>query len=110
MRTPIAYGVAGGMVGALLVAGLTAASAPQVQEDSIKVYLEQLEAYIKSELSKDVKPARYQLQSFSIDRTHWHYMLDTATGELFRLEQGQSPQRSKWVSQAPPIPQFEASE
>ncbi|MFQ6674134.1 MAG: hypothetical protein ACE5GH_05040 [Fidelibacterota bacterium] len=67
------------------------------QDDSIKVYLDRLETLIREEISKNVSTGRFELQSFSIDRTHWHYMLDTATGELYRMELGRTPDRSNWI-------------
>lgn len=73
---------------------VTAASSPQ--EDSIKVYLSQLEEFLRGEMSKSTTAGRFQLQSFSIDRTHWHYMMDTATGKLYRMELGRTPDRSEW--------------
>ena len=53
--------------------------------------------YVKGQLDKDKAAGRFQLQSFQIERTHWHYMLDTATGQLFRLEPSRTPGNSKWV-------------
>ncbi|MCH7732731.1 MAG: hypothetical protein IIB44_09490 [Candidatus Marinimicrobia bacterium] len=71
--------------------------AKPAEEDSIKMYLEQLESFLRTELAKSEIRGRYQLQSFSIDRTHWHYMLDTASGELYRMELGRTPDRSEWI-------------
>ena len=90
----------------LLTAGLmticltvvTTASSPQ--EDSIKVYLSQLEQFLRGEMSKSTTTGRFQLQSFNIDRTHWHYMMDTATGKLYRMELGRTPDRSEWILMA----------
>ena len=73
---------------------VTAAAPPQ--DDSIKVYLSQLEEFLRGEMSKSTTAGRFQLQSFSIDRTHWHYMMDTATGKLYRMELGRTPDRSEW--------------
>jgi len=66
------------------------------QNDSIKVYLSQLEDFIRNEISSSATIGRFQLQSFNIDRTHWHYMLDTSTGKLYRMELGRTPDRSEW--------------
>ncbi|MFQ6676509.1 MAG: hypothetical protein ACE5LH_09245 [Fidelibacterota bacterium] len=70
---------------------------PAVQEDSIKIYMDRLENVIREEIAKNITAGRFQLQSFSIERTHWHYMLDTSTGELYRMELGRTPDRSEWV-------------
>ena len=64
--------------------------------DSIKVYLGQLEDFIRNEIASSTTIGRFQLQSFNIDRTHWHYMLDTSTGKLYRMELGRTPDRSEW--------------
>ena len=66
------------------------------QNDSIKVYLSQFEDFIRNEISNSSTTGRFQLQSFNIDRTHWHYMLDTSTGKLYRMELGRTPDRSEW--------------
>ena len=71
--------------------------AQPVEEDSIKYYVNRLESLLKSEIEKNRENGRYQLQSFAVDRTHWHYILDTATGELYRLELSRTPSNSKWV-------------
>ena len=70
------------------------------QEDSIGVYLNRLENLIREEIASNISSGRFQLQSFSIDRTHWHYMLDTTTGRLYRMELGRTPDRSQWVLMA----------
>lgn len=93
--------VAAFFLGVLLSAGLYAlVAAPPVQEDSIKIYMDRLENVIRDEIAKNITAGRFQLQSFSIDRTHWHYMLDTSTGELYRMELGRTPDRSEWVLMA----------
>lgn len=66
------------------------------QNDSIKVYLSQFEDFIRNEIANSATTGRFQLQSFNIDRTHWHYMLDTSTGKLYRMELGRTPDRSEW--------------
>ncbi|MBC8346841.1 MAG: hypothetical protein ISR82_03135 [Candidatus Marinimicrobia bacterium] len=71
--------------------------ATQTQDDSLNVIMEELDTYVKDQLGKDKAAGRFQLQSFQIERTHWHYMLDTATGELYRLEPSRSPGNAKWV-------------
>lgn len=89
------------LTGTLLVAALFFfIGASTVQEDSVKVYLDRLEKLIHEEIAKNVSSGRFQLQSFSIDRTHWHYMLDTTTGKLYRMELGRTPDRSEWVLMA----------
>ena len=69
----------------------------QRTDDSLKSIMGQLDNYVKGQLDKDKAAGRFQLQSFQIERTHWHYMLDTATGQLFRLEPSRTPGNSKWV-------------
>lgn len=80
----------------LLMVG-TAFSAPPQGEDDIREYMNRLESLIREKIETNVHTGRYQLQSFSIERTHWHYMLDTATGELYRMELGRKPQQSEWM-------------
>lgn len=75
-------------------------NAVPAEDDSLKVILSRLEQYMKSEIGKTDRAGRYQLQSFTIDRTHWHYVLDTATGELYRLEPSRTPENSKWTLMA----------
>ena len=87
----------GGLVATCLTV-VTTASSPQ--EDSIKVYLSQLEQFLRDEMGKSTTAGRFQLQSFNIDRTHWHYMMDTATGKLYRMELGRTPDRSEWILMA----------
>lgn len=87
----------GFLTGALLAASLTLVKAnSSPQEDSIKIYLSQFEQFLRGEMSKSTTAGRFQLQSFSIDRTHWHYMMDTSTGQLYRMELGRTPDRSEW--------------
>ena len=69
----------------------------QRPDDSLNSFMGQLDKYVKGQLDKDKAAGRFQLQSFQIERTHWHYMLDTATGQLFRLEPSRTPGNSKWV-------------
>ena len=69
----------------------------QRTDDSLNAIMGQLDNYVKGQLDKDKAAGRFQLQSFQIERTHWHYMLDTATGQLFRLEPSRTPGNSKWV-------------
>ena len=72
-------------------------AAQPAQDDSIKYHVERLEDILKSEIEKNRENGRFQLQSLTIDRTHWHYLLDSATGDLYRLELSQTPGNSKWV-------------
>ncbi len=69
----------------------------QRTDDSLNSIMGQLDNYVKGQLDKDKAAGRFQLQSFQIERTHWHYMLDTATGQLFRLEPSRTPGNSNWV-------------
>ncbi|MCH7612921.1 MAG: hypothetical protein IIB45_06120 [Candidatus Marinimicrobia bacterium] len=70
--------------------------ASEAKNDSLHSLLLKIEEYLENEIGKKDDTGRYQLQSFSIDRTHWHYLLDTATGELFRLEPSRTPENGKW--------------
>ncbi len=81
----------------ILAAVLINLGAQPAEEDSIKYYVNRLESLLQSELDKNQEIGRYQLQSFVVDRTHWHYILDTATGELYRLELSRTPENSKWM-------------
>jgi len=75
--------------------------ASQIEEDSLKVMLGRIDAYLSGDTT--IGPSgRYQLQSFSIDRTHWHYLLDTTTGELYRMEPSRTPSNARWVLTAEP--------
>ena len=68
--------------------------ASQIDDDSLKVMLGRIDAYLSGDTS--IGPSgRYQLQSFSIDRTHWHYLLDTTTGELYRMEPSRKPANAR---------------
>ena len=71
--------------------------AAETEEDSLHSLLTRLEQFMRDEIGKQDEAGRYQLQSFSIDRSHWHYLLDTATGELFRLEPSRTPDNGKWT-------------
>ncbi len=71
--------------------------ASEAKTDSLQSLLSKIEEYMEAELNKPNDSGRYQLQSFSIDRTHWHYLLDTATGELYRLEPSRTPENGKWT-------------
>lgn len=71
--------------------------AAETEEDSLHALLTRLEQFMRDEIGEKGETGRYQLQSFSIDRTHWHYLLDTATGELFRLEPSRTPDNGKWT-------------
>ena len=80
----------------LLMVGTAFSASPQ-GEDDIREYMNRLESLIREKIETNVHTGRYQLQSFSIERTHWHYMLDTATGELYRMELGRKAQQSEWM-------------
>ena len=80
----------------LLMLGTAFSATPQ-GEDDIREYMNRLESLIREKIETNVHTGRYQLQSFSIERTHWHYMLDTATGELYRMELGRKHQQSEWM-------------
>ena len=69
----------------------------QAKDDSLNSIMSELDNYVQDQLDKDKAAGRFQLQSFQIERTHWHYMLDTATGKLYRLEPSSTPSNSKWV-------------
>ena len=89
------------LTGALLIACFMMVKVTaSPQDDSIKVYLGQLEQFLRDEMSRSTTSGRFQLQSFNIDRTHWHYMMDTATGKLYRMELGRTPDRSQWTLMA----------
>ena len=103
--------ISGIITGILItVSFLVITGAKQTEEDSIKIYLQHLESFLRTELGKEKVSGRYQLQSFSIDRTHWHYMLDTATGELYRMELGRKPEYSEWILMSMGIGEDEESE
>tara|TARA_B100000029_G_scaffold184605_1_gene182180 strand:+ start:87 stop:398 length:312 start_codon:yes stop_codon:yes gene_type:complete len=69
----------------------------QQKNDSLNTIMGQLDNFVQGQLDKDKAAGRFQLQSFQIERTHWHYMLDTATGQLYRLEPSRTPSNSNWV-------------
>ena len=69
----------------------------QQKNDSLNTIMGQLDNYVQGQLDKDKAAGRFQLQSFQIERTHWHYMLDTATGQLYRLEPSRTPGNSNWI-------------
>ena len=81
------------MIALFLFVGATS----QQKNDSLNTIMGQLDNYVQGQLDKDKAAGRFQLQSFQIERTHWHYMLDTATGELYRLEPSRTPSNSNWV-------------
>ena len=81
------------MVALFLFVGATS----QQKNDSLNTIMGQLDNYVQGQLDKDKAAGRFQLQSFQIERTHWHYMLDTATGQLYRLEPSTTPGNSNWV-------------
>ena len=81
------------MVALFLFVGATS----QQKNDSLNTIMGQLDNFVQGQLDKDKAAGRFQLQSFQIERTHWHYMLDTATGQLYRLEPSRTPSNSKWV-------------
>ena len=76
---------------------LSIGATSQAKEDSLAAIMGNLDNYVQEQLGKDKASGRFQLQSFQIERTHWHYMLDTATGELYRLEPSRTPGNTKWV-------------
>ena len=69
----------------------------QQKNDSLNTIMGQLDNFVQGQLDKDKAAGRFQLQSFQIERTHWHYMLDTATGQLYRLEPSRTPGNSNWI-------------
>ena len=81
------------MVALFLFVGATS----QQKNDSLNTIMGQLDNYVQGQLDKDKAAGRFQLQSFQIERTHWHYMLDTANGQLYRLEPSRTPGNSNWV-------------
>ena len=81
------------MVALFLFVGATS----QQKNDSLNTIMGQLDNYVQGQLDKDKAAGRFQLQSFQIERTHWHYMLDTATGQLYRLEPSRTPGNSNWI-------------
>ena len=93
--------ITGIMSGLLLTTMIfTIMGATQTKDDSLKTIMNELDTFVQDQLGKDKAAGRFQLQSFQIERTHWHYMLDTATGELYRLEPSRSPGNAKWILMA----------
>jgi hypothetical protein len=80
------------MIGSLLVLS----GSGTVEDDSLKSLLRRVESYMSTEMAKDGAAGRFQMQSFAIDRTHWHYLLDTSTGDLFQLKPSPTPGNGKW--------------
>ena len=68
----------------------------QAKDDSLNTMITNLDNYVQDQLGQDKAAGRFQLQSFQIERTHWHYMLDTATGQLYRLEPSRTPGNANW--------------
>jgi len=90
--------ISGILTGALFAMMInTFIGATQTKDDSLVAIMGELDTYVKDQLGKDKAAGRYQLQSFQIERTHWHYMLDTSTGELYRLDPSRSPGNAKWI-------------
>ncbi len=90
--------IIGFITGLLLTASFFVfVGAVETEEDSLHSILNRLEQFMRDEIGKKDESGRYQLQSFNIDRTHWHYLLDTTTGELFRLEPSRTPDNGKWT-------------
>ena len=88
-------GIISGILFTIMI--FTVMGAAQTKDDSLKTIMNDLDTFVQDQLGKDKAAGRFQLQSFQIERTHWHYMLDTATGELYRLEPSRSPGDAKWV-------------
>ncbi|MCP4930778.1 MAG: hypothetical protein GY912_02225 [Candidatus Marinimicrobia bacterium] len=88
-------GIISGILFTIMI--FTVMGAAQKKDDSLKTIMNDLDTFVQDQLGKDKAAGRFQLQSFQIERTHWHYMLDTATGELYRLEPSRSPGNAKWV-------------
>ena len=90
--------ISGVLTGALITTMvITFIGATQAKDDSLVTIMEELDTYVQDQLGKDKAAGRYQLQSFQIERTHWHYMLDTSTGKLYRLDPSRTPGNSKWI-------------
>ena len=88
-------GILTGILSAMMI--ITFIGATQAKDDSLVTIMEELDTYVQDQLGKDKSAGRYQLQSFQIERTHWHYMLDTSTGQLYRLDPSRSPGNAKWI-------------
>ncbi|MFL3026006.1 MAG: hypothetical protein ACJZZ8_00810 [Candidatus Neomarinimicrobiota bacterium] len=81
----------------MVVLFLLVGATQQKKADSLNTIMGQLDNYVQDQLGKDKAAGRFQLQSFQIERTHWHYMLDTATGQLYRLEPSRTPGNANWI-------------
>ena len=80
--------IIGFITGLLLTASFFVfVGAAETEEDSLHSILNRLEQYMRDEIGKKDESGRYQ----------WHYLLDTATGELFRLEPSRTPDNGKWT-------------
>jgi hypothetical protein len=94
MKRYISGILTGTLISAMII---TFMGATQAKDDSLVTIMEELDTYVQDQLGKDKAAGRYQLQSFQIERTHWHYMLDTSTGKLFRLDPSRTPGNAKWI-------------
>ena len=94
MKRYISGILTGTLISAMII---TFMGATQAKDDSLVTIMEELDTYVQDQLGKDKAAGRYQLQSFQIERTHWHYMLDTSTGKLYRLDPSRTPGNSKWI-------------
>ena len=94
MKRYISGILTGTLISAMII---TFMGATQVKDDSLVTIMEELDTYVQDQLGKDKAAGRYQLQSFQIERTHWHYMLDTSTGKLYRLDPSRTPGNTKWI-------------
>ena len=94
MKRYISGILTGTLISAMII---TFMGATQAKDDSLVTIMEELDTYVKDQLGKDKAAGRYQLQSFQIERTHWHYMLDTSTGKLYRLDPSRTPGNTKWI-------------
>jgi len=85
-----------GFIAGLVISTLffTITGFAQAKDENLNNMIEEIDTYVQDQLNNK---GRFQLQSFQIERTHWHYMLDTATGKLYRLEPSRSPGNSKWI-------------
>ena len=94
MKRYISGILTGTLISAMII---TFMGATQTKDDSLVTIMEELDTYVQDQLGKDKAAGRYQLQSFQIERTHWHYMLDTSTGKLYRLDPSRTPGNTKWI-------------
>ncbi|MDB9884951.1 MAG: hypothetical protein ACKVKJ_05185 [Fidelibacterota bacterium] len=94
MKRYISGILTGTLISAMII---TFMGATQAKDDSLVTIMEELDTYVQDQLGKDKAAGRYQLQSFQIERTHWHYMLDTSTGKLYRLDPSRTPGNTKWI-------------